>query len=104
MMASGVSEVSRSRRKAEALTHSQRPSSESLAFSTVDRGGERESMASRLDNGPEFTAKDDETSSEEIEAEEYQSQRQNVIALLVIFFGSLFVMALLFKNFPELDE
>lgn len=33
-----------------------------------------------------------------------ESQRQNVIALVVIFISSLLVMALLFYNFPELDE
>ena len=36
--------------------------------------------------------------------EKSESQRQNVIALVVIFITSLLVMALLFYNFPELDE
>ena len=36
--------------------------------------------------------------------ERSESQRQNVIALVAIFISSLLVMALLFYNFPELDE
>ena len=36
--------------------------------------------------------------------EKSESQRQNVIALIIIFISSLLVMALLFYNFPELDE
>lgn len=36
--------------------------------------------------------------------EKRESQRQNVIALIVIFISSILVMAMLFYNFPELDE
>jgi hypothetical protein len=45
----------------------------------------------------------DESRNSNLE-EKRESQRQNVIALVIIFISSLLIMALLFYNFPELDE
>ena len=54
-------------------------------------------------NGTVVPSVSDKSSDSKFE-EKSESQRQNVIALVVIFITSLLVMALLFYNFPELDE
>ena len=60
-------------------------------------------IPSRRKNGTVVPRVSDESSESKFE-EKREKQRWNVIALVVIFIGSLLVMALLFYNFPELDE
>ena len=64
------------------------------------------SLSSRI-NGTAIPTKDESIGDEDegdFEATERQSQRKSAMAILMIFIGSLVVMALLFHNFPELDE
>ena len=64
-----------------------------------------ETISSSRPNGAVVSPEVEGTSDEfVIDADEGQSHRQNVVAVLVIFTASLLVLALLFKNFPELDE
>ena len=61
-------------------------------------------LLSPCTNGTLFQSMEEATKDEDFEAEEKQSQRKSAIVILIIFVGSLLVMALLFYNFPELDE
>ena len=55
-------------------------------------------------NGTVAPSVNDESPNDSNFEEKSESQRHNVIALVTIFISSLLVMALLFYNFPELDE
>ena len=69
-------------------------------------GEGKSSLSSRI-NGTALSTKDESIGDEDegdFEATERQSQRKSAMAILMIFIGSLVVMALLFHNFPELDE
>lgn len=66
---------------------------------------EGSAVPSRCINGLVTTSMDKEASTvPKMVEEKSESQRQNVIALVVIFVSSLLVMAVLFYNIPELDE
>ena len=91
------------RRNTENSGRSQASSTSSVASKDRECVNGGKSITSCRINGTILTTgtEDKSKSTDKLEA---QSQRQNVIALLVIFISSLLVMVLLFYNFPELDE
>ena len=89
------------------MNHPRRESdSNSRNMITKDRefvNGDKIAPSRRINGTVVPPSVSDKSSDSKLE-EKGESQRQNVVALVVIFITSLLVMALLFYNFPELDE
>ena len=103
-MANSTGEVSR-RNEGNSSHPRQESDSSSPSMANRDRESENggKTILLRRINGTVLSAVSERSTDLEFE-ERNESQRQNVIALVVIFVSSLVVMALLFYNFPELDE